>query len=371
MVNLKENLLKQVQLGMNGMSGTIPFPYIGLQRYIDIAKNTNYLICADTGAGKTSFAHDLILSTIIYYKKLNDPNLKLSIIYLGMERQQYMYSAKWISRLIFLEQGITFTVKQILSRERDENGELVKLAQKDYDLVEEYTNRFEEWQKNDLLTCIEGTHNPTGISVFIQDFAKKHGTILPKKDSPLAKTEYKPNHPNHIVLFVTDYVGTLDPEKDEQGIKKQRLDKYSSTMRRARDIYGFSPINIQQLSRQVSSSDRLKMNDLKPKLSDIADTSELARDADVVIAVFEPHRYITEAIERDILGYELKKLRDTQGRVFYRTIHILKNSFDSSGLIIPMAFHPVYGIFKTINKPPEKMMEGDFDNIKSGKYFLR
>lgn len=370
MIDLKQNLLNQVKLGMEGMSGTIAFPYKGLANYIDIAKNTNYLICADTGGGKTSFAHDLMINTLTWYWKEQPKDLKLSIIYLGMERQQYTYSAKWCSRMIFLETGQHYSVKEILGRKRDQFGNLVKLDAHVYELIEKYTDVFQKWQEDDTFVVFEGTHNPTGISKFIQQFAEKHGEIGEKEEGYLSKPKYTPTHSNHIVLFVTDYVGVLDAEKDETGVKKQRLDKYSATMRKARDVYGFSPINIQQLSRQVSSSDRLKMNDLKPKLADIADTSELARDADVVIAVFEPHRYVTESIETDLLGYSLKRLRDNEGRVFYRTLHILKNSFDASGLIIPMSFQPIYGIFKTIVTPAKLMTETDYLEITNSSYFL-
>ena len=46
--------------------------------------------------------------------------------------------------------------------------------------------------------------------------------------------------------------------------------------------------------------------------------------ADVVLAIFEPYRYLPEDTLRDLLGYELMKLRDSRGFKFYRSIHILK-----------------------------------------------
>lgn len=369
-INLHEDLMRQVDLGMEGKSGTIPFPYKGLSRVVDIAKNTNYLIVGDTGSAKSTLAQDLILETMAWYLKHKNENLKLSIIYNGMERMQYMSTARWTSRLIFLREGITFTVRQILGRERDEDGNEIRLKQHEYNMIKKYSAIMDEWQKDDTFLVYQGTQNPTALSKYIEQFAKRHGRVEAKKPGIMTKQKYYPSHPNHIVLFVTDYVGVLDPEKDETGIKKQRLDKYSSTMRKARDTYGFSPINIQQLNRAVSGSDRIKMNDLKPKLSDIADTSELARDADVVIAAFEPHRYVTESMETDMLGFNLKKLRDLEGKVYYRSLHVLKNTFDTSNLNVPMAFHPVFGILKTITKPANQMTDFDYESIRNGSYFL-
>lgn len=374
-MSLREDLLREVDNGLIGRNGSIPFPVAKLDDYLEIAKNTNYLLVADTGAGKSTFAQDLILNTLDWYSVNKSEDIKLSIIYFGMERKLYAYSAKWVSRMIFLNEGILIPVKKILGRKRTWNEEskkleIDKLTKDEYQLISNYSQVFNEWEKDDVFIAHEGTHNPTGISVFLEEFAKKHGKIIPRKEGSLSKNTYQPNHPNHIVLVVTDYVGVLEPEKDETGVKKQRLDKYSATMRKARDIYGFSPVNIQQLNRSVSGSDRLKMNDLKPKLSDIADTSELARDADVVIAIFEPFRYVTNDIKYDLLGYELNKLRDEKGYKYYRSLHILKSSFDGDGINVGVAFMPQTGIIKAMMKKAKDMIDGDYNSITNHSYFL-
>lgn len=361
-MSLRESLLKEVYNGMEGKNGSIPFPLAKLDNYLEIAKNTNYLLVGDTGSGKSSIAQDMILNILNWYYKYKTEDIKLSIIYFGMERKQYMYSAKWVSRMIFENEGILIPSKKILGRKRIQ-GEVIKLTTEELKLVEKYSEIFDMWESDDTFLCIEGTHNPTGIKIFVDDFAKRHGKTIPRKEGSLNKPTYEPNHPNHIVLIVTDYVGVLDGEKDENGQKKLRLDKYSWIMRRNRDLYGFSPVNIQQLSRQLNDSTRLKLNDVKPKLSDIADTSELARDADVVLAIFEPYRYLPEDTLRDLLGYELMKLRDNRGFKYYRSIHILKNSFDSDGITIGSAFHPETGILKTIMKKPIEMTQSDYDSI--------
>jgi len=374
-MSLYTDLIKEVDNGLIGRNGAIPFPVAKLDDYLEVSKNTNYLLVADTGGGKSTFAQDLILNTLDWYAINKSDDIKLSIIYFGMERKMYMYSAKWVSRMIFLNTGILIPVKKILGRKRTWSQELQKsvvdrLTKEEYEMVKFYAQIFDEWEKDDTFIAIEGTHNPTGISVYLEQFAKKHGKIIPRKEGILEKGKYEPTHPNHIVLIVTDYVGVLDPEKDETGVKKQRLDKYSMTMRKARDHYGFSPVNIQQLSRQVSSSDRLKLNDLKPKLADIADTSELARDADVVIAIFEPFRYVTSDIKTDLLGYELNKLRDEKGYKYYRSLHILKSSFDGDGINVGVSFMPQTGIIKTMPAKPQEMTEEQYKSIINHSYFL-
>jgi hypothetical protein len=376
-MNLYDNLLNEFEKGRKGKNGSIPFPIGKLDEYIDIAKNTNYLLVGDTGAGKTSTAHELILNILDWYYINKSDDLKLSIIYFGMERKQYNYSAKWVSRAIFKNEGIYIPVRKILGRlrKRDEKGRLTKeydiLTDQEYNAVKEYAKIFNKWEEDKTFICIEGTHNPTGLKVFIDNFAKEHGKIIPRKEGPLEKNSYEPNHPNHIVLIVTDYVGVLDKEKDDQGVKKNRLDIFSAIMRRSRDLYGFSPINIQQLSRNIGDSARIKLNDVKPKLTDIADTSELARDSDVCLAIFEAWRYLPEETETDIIGYNLRKLKDGKGYKYYRSIHILKSSFDGDGIVMGCAFHPQTGIILPMPKSPKDMTDDDYQDITNQSYFLK
>lgn len=380
-MTLREGLMREVDKGMLGKNGSIPFPVAKLDDYIEIAKNTNYLFVGDTGSGKSTMAQDLILNILDWYYENNSPDLKLSIIYFGMERKQYMYSAKWVSRIIYLQEGILIPVKKILGRKRKKDpntGKLTKekdlLTPKEYELVERYTKVFDMWEKDEVFTCIEGTHNATGIDKYLRAFADRHGslTALDKTDNnPLRKQTYTPHHDNHIVIIATDYVGIIDSEKDAvTGQKKQKLDKYSETMRKARDLFGFSPINIQQLNRSVSGTDRLKLNDVKPKLSDIADTSDLARDADVVIAIFDPYRYLQEGATTDLIGYNLAQLKDQKGVKFYRSLHILKNSFDVEGVTAGVAFYPFTGSIKAMPKDPKSMTDFDYEAIRNGAYFL-
>ena len=141
-------------------------------------------------------------------------------------------------------------------------------------------------------------------------------------------------------------------------------------MREARDVYGFSPIIIQQLNRSLSDVSRHKLGELAPKLSDFADSSQTQQDADVVMALFEPFRHITGDIEgHKENGYDLRRLRDTYFRTYYRSLHILKNSFDASGMQFPMALQPEYGVFKTLPKKQD-IQDPIYDSILSGNYFM-
>lgn len=376
---LRGKLLSEVYRGIEGKNGTIPFPVAKLDEYLDIAKNTNYLLVGDTGGGKSTLAQDLILNILDWYFVNKSDDIKLSIIYLGMERKQYMYTAKWVSRRIFIEEGIYISSKKILGRQRKRDANSGRLTS-EYDIltkeelekVEFYSKIFDLWEQDEVFKVIEGTHNVTGIKKFLDDFAKRHGERKPREEGPLSKEIYVPHHPNHIVLIVTDYIGVLDVEKDtESGQKKLNLDKYSAIMRRARDLYGFSPINIQQLSRAISDINRLKLNDLKPKISDIAETSTIGRDADVILAIFDSYTYLQEGVDRDTIGYDLSKMKDERGVRYYRSLHILKNSFETNGISMGAAFMPQTGIIKSMPKLPANMTSEDYESLRNWSYFLQ
>ena len=366
MIKLKENLLNEIKKGKEGKNINIPIQLTKLGNYMEIGKNTMITVGGITGSGKSTIVQEIFLLSVMdwWIKNKNKTSLKLNVIYFGMERKMFMYAAKWVSRAIFIDKGINISYMKILHRRNK------TLTDMELNLVNSYLNIFEKWQEDEALIVFEGTKNPTGISIFIDNFAKKHGTIVPRKDGELESKSYISNHQNHIVLIITDHIGILKKEKVD-GRVKDNIDKFSTAMRDARDLYGFSPIIVQQLNRSVSDVSRLKLGDTLPKLSDFAETSTTSHDSDIVLALLDPYSVLPEGTNTDVAGYSLNKLRDERGAKFYRSLHILKNSFDSNGIMIPLAFQPYFGIFKDMPKKAKDMAESDYESIIDGSYFLR
>lgn len=373
-INLAEDLRREIKRCRDGKNGVIPLLYDRVDEYIDIAKHTMYTVGGETSAGKSTIVQDgFIVKTILWYLENKTPDLKLSIIYFGMERKMSMYSARWISRLIFEEQGIDITPKQILARKKKD-----QLTEEQYELVDFYINRLDDWQKEDLLIAHQGSKNPSGISMYLEAFARKHGTIHDKDkadksmENILESRTYIPNHDNHIVLVITDHIGILSPEK-ETAQAKANIDKFSRTMREARDIYGMSPVIVQQLNRNLSDVQRQKLGELSPKLSDFADSSQTQQDSDVILALFDPYRHSVGDLNgvRDN-GFELARFKDRKFRTYYRTLHVLKNSFDSAGMAFSMALDPVHGILKTLPQRDitGRVNENIYEKVLSGQFFL-
>jgi len=372
-MSLRQDLLEEIKAGRAPGGGTIPINLDRVCDYMEIGKSTMVLIGGEPTAGKTTLAQTtFIIDPIEWYLKHKPVGMKLSVISFLMERRMTAYSSRWISRKIYEETGREIHPKRILGRKVNE-----QLSDEEYALLEKYSEILDEWEKDDLLIAFQGSHNPTGISKYIEAFARKHGTIIDKDrsdtsmDNILAKREYKPHHPNHIVLIVGDNASVLDQEKDLK--EKGLVDKFNRTMYEARDIYGFSPIIVQHLNRAISDTSRRKLvGDLVPKLSDFADSSQTQKSADIVLAMFNPYPHIPAGERADHNGYDLQKLRDKKLRTYYRSLHMLKNNFDGENIQWPIAMHPTYGILKTM---PRITVESPIDNaiygeITTGRYFL-
>lgn len=369
-MSLSQELDKEIQASLHGKSNVIPFSYARVNDYVDIAKNTMYSVAGETGVGKSTIAVDaFLINPILWYLENKNENIKLSVIYLSMERKLYMTTSRIISRLIWMEQGLDIPPKKILGRK-----EGYKLTEEEYKLVQEYYKQIDEWEKDDLLITAENSKNPTGISIFLEEFAKRHGKVHHKDtkqertfENTLEKPKtYEPNHPNHIVLVITDHIGILTPEQGNTKVKNT-IDAFSKAMREARDVYGFSPVIIQQMNRNMSDIHRQKMGELKPKLSDISDSSSTSHDSDVVMMLHDPLRHNSEATEQ---GYQIKRFRDKWNRNYYRSLHIVKNTFESSDISFSMALHPVYGCLKTLPKKDE-ITESIYEDVTSGRYFTQ
>src|ERR1035437_9663144 len=277
-MSLSAELDKEIQAGRAEGGGNIPINLDRVGDYIEIGKHTMVLIGGEPTAGKTTLAQTtFMIDPIEWYLKHKPVGMKLTVISFLMERRMAAYTSRWIARKIFEDRGINIHPKRILGKKEGQ-----RLTDEEYEIVQEYYQVLDRWEEDDLLVSFQGTHNPTGISRYIEAFARKHGTIIDKEksekkaikdmtqedmDGILKKREYIPHHPNHIVLIIGDNASVLDGEKDLN--QKGLVDKFNKTMADARDTYGFSPVVVQHLNRSISDTTRKKMvGDLIPKLSD-------------------------------------------------------------------------------------------------------
>jgi hypothetical protein len=308
-----------------------------------------------TGSGKTSFIDDAyVLNPFDWYisRQGQESGIKLKIIYRSMERSKTYKMAKWVSRKIFLDNGIIIPVSKLL-------GWTGKMTHDEHDLFllqEDYIGSM-----NEIITIIDGPDNPVGIAKQLRDNAEANGEI---HEVDKYNRVYVPNNDNTITLVVIDHVGLLKRTKDYPS-KKDSIDKMSDELRYARDFYGYSPVVVSQFNRDISNPMRIKNGDVEPQLEDFADSSSTQNDADVVLALFDPMRYKVT----DPSGYNLDRLKDEFGAKYYRSLRLIKNSYGEDDVRIGLGFLGQIGMFKELKRLKD-MSEYDYQSVVNKTYFL-
>jgi len=350
-----ELLKEEVRKGLEGKNGGVPMGFDRLNRYIGIRKSMYYLIGGLTGSGKTSFIDDAFVLNPVDWAMSPEgiqSGIKVKVWYRSMERSRTYKLAKWTSRRIFMDHGITIGVNKLL-------GWTDKMSEEEHKLFlsyEDYMNKLSE-----MITIIDGPENPVGIAKELKAYALERGEIVQQdKYNKL----YIPDDPNEITIVVIDHIGLLKTTKD-QPTKKAAIDKMSDELRYARDFYGYSPVVVSQFNRSIANPIRIKNGDVEPQLEDFADSSTTQNDSDICLALFDPMRYNVE----DPSGYDLNRLRDDYGAKYFRSLRLIKNSYGEDDIRIGLAFLGQLGIFKELPKR-RIIKESDYDSVVNKTFFL-
>lgn len=348
-----ELLKHEVELGLDGRNSGIPMGFSRLNRYIGIRRGVYFLVGGLTGSGKTSFIDDaFVLNPFDWYISQKDPKVKLRMIYRSMERSRTYKLAKWVSRKIFIDQGIIIPVSKLL-------GWTERLTKDEHDLFLMYEDYI--GQMDDVITIIDGPENAVGIAKELKAHALKNGRI---EQIDEYNKRYFPNNENEITIVIIDHIGLLKTTKD-QSTKKQAIDKMSDELRYARDFYGYTPVAVSQFNRDISNPIRIKNGDVEPQLEDFADSSQTQNDADVVLALFDPMRYKVP----DPSGYDLNKLKDEFGAKYFRSLRLIKNSYGSDDVRIGLGFMGQIGMFRELPRRKD-ITDSDYQAVVNKSYFL-
>ena len=348
-----ELLKHEVELGLTGKNDGIPMGFNRLNRYIGIRKSMYFLVGGLTGSGKTSFIDDaFVLNPFDWYIMQKDSKIKLRIIYRSMERSRTYKLAKWISRKIFLDHGLTIPVNKLLGW----NEKLTKDEHDIFLMYEDYMNRM-----SDVITIIDGPENAVGIAKELKAHALQNGRI---EQIDEYNKRYIPNDEHEVTIVIIDHIGLLKTTKD-QPTKKEAIDKMSDELRYARDFYGYTPVVVSQFNRSISNIVRLKNGDVEPQLEDFAESSSTQNDADVVLALFDPMRYKVA----DTSGYSMDRLKDQFGAKYFRSLRLIKNSYGEDDVRIGLGFFGQVGMFKELPKVKD-IRDSDYEAVLNKSFFL-
>ena len=354
MIDHFSDLQEEINRGIEGLNSGVPMGFNRLNKYIGIRKRIYSVVFGATGSGKSAFVHSAYILNPFdwWYANKDDANIRVKVMLFSMERSKVYTKAKWLSRKIFLNEGVLIPIQKLLGWWE------TKMTKDEHDLVMMYSDYINELCE--FCDIIEGGQNPTGIYKYMKNYAHENGRF---EDIDEFTKVYIPNHPNEIVIPIVDHYGLT---KMERGMsKKEAIDKVSEYFQWSRDQLGYSPVGVSQLNRELSGFMTKKIESFEPTLDHIKESGRPAEDADCVISMFQPSRYKT-----DDVAYNVEKFIDpNSGGDYFRSVKILKNSYGEADLRIGMAFQGATGMFKEL--PRRKDMEGfDYNSLFNNSYFL-
>lgn len=348
------NILKQeVEAGLEGKNSGIPMGFNRLNKYVGIRKRIFTTVFGGTGTGKSALVYNAwILQPFDYLQKHKDSDLKMKVILFSMERSKVYILAKWLSRKIFLDLGVFIPLQKLLGWWD------TKLTKDEHDIFLAYQSYIDELSQ--FCDIVEGAINPTGMYKYVKKYAEENGRFEQISEY---KKIYIPNHPNEIVVPIIDHYALATVESGKS--KKETVDKVSEYCQLFRDQWGYSPVGVSQINRDLSGMMLKKVDSFEPTLDHIKESGRMAEDSDVVISLFQPSKYHTE--DR---AYNVSKFIDpSTGGDYFRRLTILKNSYGEADVGTGMGFFGATGIFKELNKAKE-MENFDYETLFNQSFFL-
>jgi hypothetical protein len=396
--------LNQLDASQRGEIVAIPNALERVGEVYNLMPSRYTLISGATGAGKTSFAdYSYILAPWSWLEANPDTDIYWEVNYFSLERKQMFKHAKWVSWMMYRDDNnLLLSADQIMGWK---NG---PINNEGYNLVRSYDDEMSGLLEK--INIYDGKVDPKVIYRKIQQRGHALGDLYRSddegvlfRDSPVYMerfddknlveqtklgpqkyilvnhkgTEFKiyeddhryfPHHKRPFVFFVVDGINLLG--------SKEVIDEISVALADARDIFGFSPVVVTQQNRAMGDIGRAKLHgsDLSPQLEDIFKSSQMGFDADLIIGLFDPHRYKAFNKQGEYGGYCIKPMEGHEpctmtpgGIQRFRSAHILKNTFGQDGGVYGMKFLGECNHFATLPKPDDDiLLQKFYAEIRSG-----
>lgn len=319
----------------------------GINKYVHgIHPGRYYLIGADSGVGKTTFADfAFVLNAVETAKKTGR---KLHIFYYSFEISKVEKMAKWVAAYVFRKNNIRLSSEYIMGRiaSMQVSVEHDKMIMEAWNYVEEEIMPY--------IIFIEDPVHPTYIfQTLIDNHFDKIGYVTRDAVTEQQKQDGKkgriigyrkrPGHEEDMTLILVDHVALTASEK---GLNtKETIDRLSSYMVQMRNLFGAVVVMIQQFNSDLQTFNRnmqLKSKGasiILPQKLDFGDSKYTYRDADVVIGLVSPYQFSLE----DFFGVDISFFKN-----YYIAAVLMKNRYGPANKMISYLMDPYAGSFEYI-----------------------
>lgn len=369
MESIFDQLNKEIISGIEGKNQSISIGLPKLGRYANIRKNILSLIFSTTGAGKSAMIDTIIMNACrSHMENPSETKLKPDFQLFSMERSSKLRIAKWLSFIIFLNEGVEIQIPKMLGW-WDE-----KLTSSEYDLILRYKD-YIDMMINDYVTIHEGAKTPNEIYKIMKDHFENKGEYdfiktEDKKTGKIRETKIYISHNENIVVSPVFDHGNLTKTTQNLSSKKMAIDKLVEYVQGFRDLEGAAPIWVSQVNRSISGVTRTKDGEQELVLDDVKESGDIGDACDIAISLFDPVKYK----QSSKTGYTPIDFVDkSNGNNYFRSAQILKSSYGADTIRIPLAFNGFCGQFKELPKRQdlnESQYKSLIDSVINKSYFL-
>lgn len=331
---------------------------IGEGDYYGITLGDNHLFLLEdyTVVHNTQLANYVYLFETLDYAFRHRKECSVHIIYFALEESVQKIIERYMSHLLWKLDNKRYTPTDLRSTSTALPGEITELLKSD-----KYQERFRFFEE-----CVQfetEDTNPTGILRVCEKYAKSVGeykshTMMSRGNS-FKEVEvfdsYTPNDPNHYKIVIIDHIGLVDKE---QGFKtKDAVDKMSEYfVKYLRNRYGFTCVAIQQQASESEGLEAMKQKKMLPTAATLGDSKYTARDADLVLGLFDPSKFGLP----NWLGYPIADGLKNYGRFLY----VIANRNGEMGGVCPLFFDGAVCDFKELPKPDNMdALKKVYDNV--------
>lgn len=334
-----------------------------------VRKSTYVCITASTKQSKTQLTDFLYMyQPIEWLLEHKNSNIKLKIKYFSLELSKQVKMAQAICYRLFTYYDILINPDNLMSIFDgyvldDEILSIIKSKE-----FKEWFDFFEE-----TVEFIDYIKSPTGINMFMDEYAEKNGTWEYKEidwkndDNTIIKrtikNKYIPNNPDEIVIPIIDHVGLLH----EKNLTKYQAIEILSTKYclRMRDKLGYSPVIVQQQSaqattQQFTNSGNTVLDKVRPSREGLADNKATGLDVNLMLGIFSPYLYGIEEYN----DWDLTRLRDN-----HRELSIILNRNGKSNASIDLYFNGAVNYFKELPKNPSEKIYNKVNELRQKEEF--
>ena len=347
-----ENLAERRQNVLFGGVNCIPLPFERFRNEVPGIEQGQYVVVtANQKVGKTNFTDFIYLFSVLDYAFNNKDKCSVHIIYFALEESIQKIIERYMSYLLYKLDGIRITPADLRSTSTDfpvPKEILDKLQSPRYKERLDFFNQNVQFETEDT--------NPTGILRVCEAYAKSVGEYKSHKmiSKGLSNKEvtvfdsYVQTDPNHYKICIIDHIGLVDKE---QGFRtKDAVDKMSEYfVKYLRNRYNYTCVAIQQQASESEGLEAVKMKRMLPTASTLGDSKYTARDADLVLGLFDPSKFGLPAW----LGYKIQDVDGTGLRNYGRFLYVIANRNGEMGGVCPLFFDGAVCDFEELPRPDD------------------